>query len=184
MNPLMFLFPEQIVAKKLVKVAGALISHVQGKHLEDDLKAGRLPVISNPPILLSRGELCHHLQADVVALQKKTVTVARGSAGVSLRYKIAPGLSIGGRIGASAPAKSEQLIRVAHGNLIVTNKRLVISGLNGALELPFSKLIDVQAYSDCLFVSLKGKATPLYLTRKGLNFSLLARIVQVAVQGT
>jgi hypothetical protein len=183
-NPLLFLAPEKIIARKFVDATIAVVSHIHGKRLEDELKAGRLPIIPNSPILLGRAETCHFLQPSVAVLESKTVTVARGSAGVSVRYKIAPGFSVGGRVSASAPVKAEQLVTISQGTFVVTNKRLVITGFNGTLEVPFSKLIDCRDGGDCLVVALKGKTSHLYLTGKGIKFGLLARIVQVAFRNT
>ena len=184
MNPLLFLAPEKIIARKLAEATIAVVSRIQGKRLEDELNASRLPIILNSPILLGRSETCHFLQPSVAVLESKTVTLARGSAGVSVHYKIAPGFSVGGRVGASAPVKTEQLVTVAQGTLVVTNKRLAITGFNATLEVPFLRLIDCRDGGDCLVVALKGKTSHLYLTGKGIKFDLLARVIQVAFQNT
>jgi hypothetical protein len=182
LNPLLFLVPQVVIGKKLAQTARTIAARVQHNQIEADLRAGRLPVFTDPPILLARGETCHWIEQGIAVLEPKTVITARGSAGVNVRYRIAPGLSVGGRVGASAPVKSERLVTLAQGNLIVTNKRLVVIGLDGTLEIPFSKLVACHDGGDCVVIATKNKSAQMYLTGKGIKFSILARIIQTAFQ--
>ena len=143
---------------------------------------GRLPVVSNPPILTKRGEKVHGVfRVDLM----KEVAVREfhgGTSGVS----IALGMGVRYRVGAVRGHREvvgSELVPKDSGILAVTSTRSVFSGLRKTVELRHDRLVDLQEYSDGLRFNVSGRQiASLFRFAKGSSPSLAAALVIAARQ--
>jgi hypothetical protein len=141
---------------------------------------GRLATIDDPRLMTKKGEVVH---LEALASLMKEVAVREwqgGSSGVS--FRIAKGVSYrtGGVRGKSVVVGTE--LQVADsGSLHVTSHRVVYMG-NKTIELPYTKLINLDVFSDGVrFHASNRQNAPLLQVESGLG-EVIAATVNAAMQ--
>ncbi|HEX2863348.1 MAG TPA: hypothetical protein VHN99_02160 [Deinococcales bacterium] len=157
------------------RLAARMISNLLDANAEANLRAGKLPVVRSP-IFLHVGEVAHAVEPHLELHELRTVTVARGSAGVYVNYKVTPNVGVRGRVGKTGALKEERWERTDVGQLIVTSKRLVLLG-KSTHEWPLGKLVDVRWAKGELQVALSGANRNILLVRRDLDSQALCRLI-------
>ena len=116
--------------------------------------AGNLPVVASPPVLLKRGETAHFVSAVAVIEQKTETTTYRAYAGTRVKIGSLP-IYLGG----SAPKKvsNEALVPMGDGWLIVTNKRVILSGTKINYSTSLDKITHCTLMRDALQILWEGR---------------------------
>lgn len=143
---------------------------------------GRLPVVTDPPILTKRGEQVHGVfRADL--MKEVAVHEFHGdTSGVSIPLGMGVRYRVGAVRGHSEVVGSE-LVAEDSGILAVTSTRTVFSGLRKTLEFRHDRLVDLQEYADGLRFNVSGRqAASLFRFQKGSSPSLAAALVIAARQ--
>lgn len=120
-----------------------------------------LPVV-NAPILLQRGEVCHHvIQAEAEEERSRTVRVNYG--GPTARIRIMKGVSytVGSR--SISTEREGYMFSFGTGALCATNKRLLWLGVNKSFSMKLDAIVHYETYSDGLRIR-KGTGKPLLFT--------------------
>lgn len=110
-----------------------------------EIENGILPEVASP-IVLQKNEIAHFAtNADLLETKERVTGYTASSHGVSIR--VAKGLSY--RVGQakSKPIKQEVTIKY-HGQLIITNKRLVFSASKKGFVAPYNSLVSFEPYSN------------------------------------
>lgn len=113
------------------------------------------------PINLQRNEKCYFtLPVDFLELNKVTTRV--NYSGPTFRVRIAKGLYY--RMGSIAPQRisKDVLTKVDEGELYITNKRAIFVGGKKTANTLYSKILDVDLYSDGIALKKDSGKTPLY----------------------
>jgi hypothetical protein len=115
---------------------------------------GNLPTISDPPVILKRGESAHFVSPVSVIEQKTEVTTYRAYAGTRLKIGSLP-IYLGG----SAPKKvsNEALTPMGQGHFTITNKRIVLSGTKINYSIPLDKITNWKLFKDAIQILWEGK---------------------------
>lgn len=110
------------------------------------ISQGDLPIV-DCPLMLKRGETCHAVVA-AKAYEERTRTVRVGYSGVSTRIKIVKGVYLNS--GSYRPSRTTESYSfdLGHGDLVVSNKRLIFSSSQKALNWALDSIIDWTLYSD------------------------------------
>ena len=116
---------------------------------------GNLPVITDPPVILKRGETAHFVSPVSVVEQKTEVTTYRAYAGTRMKIGSLP-IYLGG----SAPKKvsNEALTPMGDGWLIITNKRVILSGTKINYSTPLDKITHWKRFTDAIQILWEGKS--------------------------
>ncbi len=143
---------------------------------------GRLPVTEAPSVLTKRNEVVH---AEFPASLLKEVAVREyqaGHQGVSFRVMKGVRFHTGGTRGRSVVVGSQFRVEDA-GTLSITSQRLVFTGEKKAMEMPYSKMLDFDGYSDGVRIHLSNRQnSPLFQIEKGeLAVAVLNGAVQKAL---
>ncbi|HET8559293.1 MAG TPA: DUF2510 domain-containing protein [Marmoricola sp.] len=143
---------------------------------------GRLPVVSEPPILTRRGESVHGVfRVDLL----KEVAVREfhgGSSGVSVPLGMGVRYRVGAFRGHSEVVGSELVAQDA-GVLAVTSTRTVFSGQRKTLEFRHDRLVDLQQYTDGLRFNVTGRQTAsLFRFARGSSPSVAAALIAAVRQ--
>ena len=114
---------------------------------------GSLPIITNPPIILKRGETAHFVCSVSVIEQKTEVTTYRAYAGTRLKIGSLP-IYLGG----SAPKKvpNEALTPMGDGSLVITNKRVILSGTKINYSTLLDKITQLNCFTDAIQILWEG----------------------------
>lgn len=122
--------------------------------LYEDCSAGHLPIITNPPIILKRGEAAHFVSRVSVIEQKTETMTYRAYAGTRLRIGSLPVY-----VGGSAPKKvsNEALVPIGEGYLLITNRRVVLSGTKINYSASLDKITHCTLMSDALQILWEGR---------------------------
>ena len=126
------------------------------------INAGRLPVVETPQLITKKNEVVH-FEASAALMKEVAVREWRGgSQGVS--FRIAKGVRY--RVGATRGhivTVGTQLQVADTGVLAITSQRIAYLGERKTLDMPFSKLMGMELYSDGVRLSLSNRQTaPLF----------------------
>lgn len=129
--------------------------------LINDIQAGHLPVVVNPPAIMQKNETCHFC-ANVALFETKTrkkTTYVGGSSGVSLR--IAKGVSyrVGSFKGQPITNTWEETVQIDQGTLLFTTKRVMFVGSKKSFSINHNKILNFQMYSDGIDVIKENRKT-------------------------
>lgn len=116
--------------------------------------SGEFPIIANPPVNLKTGELAHYACRVEVRQLKTETTTYRGYAGTRVSIGNIP-IYLGG----SLPQKVSQevLATVGPGNLVVTNRRVVLSGTKVNYSIRLDQINDLKLFSDAIQIMNEGR---------------------------
>jgi hypothetical protein len=99
------------------------------------------------PVMLKRNEVCFgHLHAEGQEMRTRTRSVSYG--GPSARIRIAKGISYNVGSRRISTRQEEYTHSFGSGKLFVTNSRLIWAGDKRTLNIPYGKIINVDAFSD------------------------------------
>lgn len=124
-----------------------------------EAQEGRLPVLRESPILLKHGELPHFV-TDADLLEERVVDrgYVGGSQGVSIRIMRGVSYRIGGHRG-HLVSKTD-IIKVDHGKVVITNKRVAFAGLRASFSVPYGKILNFNVFQDGIQLNREGKTKP------------------------
>jgi hypothetical protein len=120
---------------------------------------GRMPVVSDPPIILKRGETAHLVLAAQLLKEVTEREFRGGSRGVS--FRIAPGVRY--RVGTF---RGHSVVTGSHievtdsGSLSITSQRAVYTGQRKTLDMPYAKLEAVNVFTDGIQFHLANRQNP------------------------
>jgi len=139
--------------------------------------AGRLETISTTKIFLKKDESVHfEVQASLLKEASHTV---RTYAGISHRF--AKGTFL--HVGQSYPSVYKSIDTVDTGTLTITSQRIVYTGQNRSLEIPYNKLLAARIFSDGIEFNQSNRVNAA-LFKFGMSCvaPVVAAIINVAVQ--
>lgn len=144
---------------KINKLNRIKIEEENRKKAEDELylsiSNGNLPEITEINLLTKKGEYCHYARTIQRVIITTKTSYKTQSSGVN--FRVARGISVGSRESYTEPIKITNSNEY-EGTLYITNKRIVFLASEKSVEIPFSKLLGAQMYSDGveLFVASKS----------------------------
>lgn len=140
---------------------------------------GRLPVAPRSDILLKKNEVLHF---QIPASLMKQVAVREYQGGYSgFSFRIVKGVRyhVGGTRGRSVVVGHEMKV-VGTGILYLTSQRSVFVGAQQTIELPYSKLVTLNVFTDGVqFHQSNRKSAPLFQLENG---DVVAAVVNTAAQ--
>ena len=143
---------------------------------------GRIPVVSEPPILTKRGEKVHGVFRADLLKEAAVREFHGGSSGVSVPLGMGIRYRVGAFRGRSEVVGSE-LVAQDTGVLAVTSTRTVFSGQRKTLEFRHDRLVDLQQYTDGLRFNVSGRQTAsLFRFAGGSSPSVAAALIAAVRQ--
>lgn len=143
---------------------------------------GRLPVVTDPPILTRRGEKVHGVFRADLMTEVTRHELQGSSSGVSIPLGMGMRYRAGAGRGHSEVVGSE-LVGQDSGILAVTSARSVFSGQRKTLEFRHDRLVDLQEYADGLLFNVSARQTASFFRfHPGSSPSLAAALVMGARQ--
>ena len=113
-------------------------------------------------LMLGKGEVCYWT-SDAEFLQMKRVTVGLTYGGPSVRIPIMKGLSW--RMGSYRGMRhtEDQLVSIDHGQVYITNKRIIFNGPLKNLAIKLERIIDLAGYKDGFTVDQPTGISPTFV---------------------
>jgi hypothetical protein len=143
---------------------------------------GRLPTVASPNLMTKRGEIVH-LETSAALMKEVALREWRGgSQGVS--FRIAKGVRY--RVGATrghVVTVGTQLQIADTGLLAITNQRVAFLGSRKTVDMPYSKLIGMQQYTDAISFSLSNRQNA-PLIKVTIDTEVLAALINASAQET
>lgn len=142
---------------------------------------GRLPTVSEPNVMLKKGEVVH-AETNAALLKEVKVREYQGSyRGVSFRVAKGVRFHTGGARGRSVVV-STKLETEDEGILSVTSQRAVYTGARRTIEMPYTKLVNLNVFEDGIQFHLSNrKNPPMFNLERGLG-EVVAAVVNAASQ--
>ena len=143
------------------------------------INGGWLPAVPAPTLLLKRGETAH-LEMRVALMTEVVDRVRRGSySGFS--FQVANGVRFStGRFQSQSVVLGSHLEVADQGTLYLTSLRVVFAGGRKTLELPYSKLLSVNVFTNGIRLQMSNRqSAPLFRVGDG---PLVAAVVNAAYQ--
>lgn len=142
---------------------------------------GRIPIMSDPGMILKKAEVAH-MSANAQLIKEVSVREYQGGyAGVSFRVAKGVRFHTGGVRGKSVVVGTK-MEAADQGILTVTSQRAVFVGQRKSIELPYSKLLNLNVFEDGVQFHLSGRANPpLLKLEKGMG-SVVAATINAACQ--
>lgn len=177
--------------QRMSAIAGALgIDQAAFDAKFDDMKPqlvvarvndGRLPELPNPQIILKKNEVAH-ISANASLIKEVAVREYQGGyRGASFRIAKGVRYHVGGTRGRSVVVGTK-LETEDVGILVATSKRAVFSGQRRTVEMPYSKLVNLNVFDDAIQFHLSNrKNPPMFQIDKGLGH-VIAAVVNAACQ--
>ena len=141
---------------------------------------GRLGTIEQPKLLSKKGEIVH---LEMLAALMKEVTLREfrgGSQGMSFPIMKGVRYRVGGFRGRSVVVGTQLQVRADAGVLSVTSKRVVFLGERKTMEMPYSKLVGLEVFSDAVRVNASNRQNaPLFRLDSG---EVVAATINAAMQ--
>jgi hypothetical protein len=142
---------------------------------------GRLPDVTaqGPPVLLKDRETAHYF--DVASLMKEVAHRQLRGGGSGVSFRIAKGVRFHtGAFRARSVVVRTSLEEADRGKLTITSLRTVFSGQRKTLDLPHSKLVNLNVYTDGISLNMSNRQTvPLFRVPNG---QVVAAIINAAAQ--
>ena len=142
---------------------------------------GRLPTVTEPNIMLKKGEVVH---AEMTSELMKTVKIREYQGGYSgFSFRIAKGVRYHtGRTRGRSVVVGTELQVQDEGILSVTSQRAVYMGAGKTIELPYKKLLNLNVFSDGVQFHMSNRVNPpMFRLQKG-DGDVVAAIVNEASQ--
>ncbi len=124
-----------------------------------DINSGNLPSIQIPGLMLHKGEVAHWSEPGAI-IEERVVNrqYVGGYSGVSLRIMRGVYYRTGGVRGHVETTKG--IVPTSLGNLVLTNQRLIFLGNKTSLDIPWSKVLNMDFYRDGIGVAKSGRSSP------------------------
>ena len=132
-----------------------------GKLFADKFLSNELSPISNPPVILKKGEQAYYVSPVEVRQQRTKTDTLSIYAGTRIKIGSFP-IYFGGRIPISHI--EEVLETVGTGDFIITNKRIILSGTKVSYTIPIDKILATGPYDDALQILCEGQYGGRYYT--------------------
>jgi len=117
--------------------------------------SGLVPV-QDVPVLMKKDEYAYIVLHNISLYEEITKhQYVGGSRGVSLRVMKGVSFRVGAFKGERVPVTEQK--HIDNGDFVVTNKRIIFSGLSKNTSFPLTKLISIDQYSDGISISREGK---------------------------
>lgn len=144
------------------------------------LNDGRLPAVESPKLMAKKGEVVH-LEAPAALMKEVAVHEWRGgSQGVSFRVAKGVRYRVGATRGHLVTVGTELQI-ADQGVLSVTSKRVAYLGNRKTLDMPYTRVIGMNLYSDGIQFSLSNRQNaPLF--RISMSTDVLGALINAAMQ--
>ncbi|MBI2342833.1 MAG: hypothetical protein HYV02_00615 [Deltaproteobacteria bacterium] len=149
--------------------------------LLNEIQNGNLPVVRAPNLILQNGEQEHWIEPGAL-IEEKVVSrrYQGGSSGVS--FRIMKGVSY--RVGAhkGTLVSETDLVPVSHGDLVLTNKRIIFQGNGKSFGTKLDKVLNIQLFNNGLQFSETNKSKPkmVRFSRTG-NDDIIGAILTYAI---
>ena len=157
----------------------ALPAALLTRHMVARINGGWLPTVSAPTLLVKKGETAH-LEIRVALIEEIIDRVRRGGyAGFS--FQVAKGVRFNtGAFQSQSVVVGSHLEAADQGMLSITSSRAVFAGSRKTLELPYSKLLSVNVFSNGIRFQMSNRqSAPLFRVGDG---PLVAALVNAAYQ--
>jgi hypothetical protein len=141
------------------------------------IENGELPV-KEVPISLQKGEQCYYF-SEADWYEKRTITKRINYGGPTARIKIMKGVSYRmGSIGFQR-VSSEELRLIDHGQVYVTNKRLIFLGNSKNTNIRLDKILSLNPYSDAVGIEKDSGRSPILKVNEGADILtlILSRVI-------
>lgn len=132
---------------------------------------GKLPSIP-VNIKLQRGEVCHFHTVARLAEWKKEV-VSQSYSGPRISFRVAKGIYLSHGTYKRHREVREVLKEIDQGDLYLTNKRALFKGSRKSISLPFNKIIDVDLYTDGVYLYKESGKPVILLFSDAEKFGVL-----------
>jgi hypothetical protein len=144
------------------------------------LNDGRLPVVDSPKLMAQKGEVVH-LETSAALMKEVAIHEWRGgSQGVSFRVAKGVRYRVGAMRGHLVTVGTE--LQVADtGILSITSQRAVFLGERKTVEIPYSKLLGMNMFSDAISFSLSNRQNA-PLIKLGMSTDVMAALLNAAIQ--
>lgn len=121
-----------------------------------EIQEGKLPVTPTN-MILQKNEICHWT-APAKLCEERVISkhYKGGYSGVSFRVARGVYFRTGGFRG--HPVVEKGVIEIDSGNLNITNKRVVFSGVKKTAVFPYKKLVDIQLFKDAFQITKEGRS--------------------------
>lgn len=136
--------------------------------------------INGLPIVLDKNEFLVYVYPSVQCYEEKTGRkYVGGSKGVSMR--ICKGLYY--RVGASKGEAIDYQYQneIGYGSLIITNKRIVFSGIRKSFKIPIKKIVTITPFDDGVEIIMDG-STPKPYTFTGCDSWFIVNALQLVAE--
>jgi hypothetical protein len=138
-----------------------------GRFLIARINDGRLPQLDVANVLLKKGEIAHmEIQA---RLMKEVVDRETRGAYSGVSFRVAKGVRFNtGSYRGHSVVVGSQMVEADQGPLTLTSMRAVFCGLRKTLELPYSKLLSVNVFTDGVQFQMSNRqSAPLFCVPDG-----------------
>lgn len=127
-----------------------------------EIERGNLPISQVPGLISKRGEISYWCEP-VQVFEEKIVKKYQVGQSSGFSVRIAKGISY--RVGSSRGQTVTEtgLVMVGKGDFAITTHRLVFLGASTSIEMPWSKVVNLQLYSDALAVFVGSRSKPLFI---------------------
>jgi hypothetical protein len=144
------------------------------------LNDGRLPTVDAPKLMAKSGEVVH-LETAAALMKEVAVREWRGgSQGVSFRVAKGVRYRVGSTRGHLVTVGSQ--LQVADtGFLVVTSQRAAFLGERKTVEMPYSKLLGMNVFSDAISFSISNRQNA-PLIKVTISTDVLAALLNAAIQ--
>ena len=144
------------ISPSVLQLAEKEVSYFSLLH---DIETAKLPSLTPQDVLLKKDEIAH-FDASASMLEERVVDrqYVGGSRGVSIRTMKGVSYRVGANRGKLINEKG--LVPISDGNFVATNQRLMFSGDKKSFAHPYSKLIDLQLFSDAIQFSVSNRQRP------------------------
>jgi hypothetical protein len=141
--------------------------------------AGTLPAIPSPSMICKKNEIVH-LETGAHLLKEHLLREYRGGySGFSFRIMKGVSYHVGGSRGHSVVVGKE-IVADDVGTLAVSSQRIVFMGRKATMEIPFTKLVNMQVFTDGIqFHASNRKTAPLFRVQNG---EVVAAFTNAAIQ--
>jgi hypothetical protein len=139
-----FILCVALIYGRSVRLKGQRVKNqILAQRLLENVKAGRP---ANPQKALLRAGEVAFIAAPAALVENQTVGYE--TSGASVRVRVAKGVSVGSYGGRSHPVRG--MVRTAHGEFVVTTKRVIFAGDAKSFEMKLEGLTNFVHYSDGL----------------------------------
>lgn len=140
------------------------------------IESGKLPTVSNTPVLLTENEIAH-FYAPATKIVTKNRAIGKTGNGAGVRVRVAKGVSVSTGGGSSRTIFGE-VSETYSGSLVLTNKRIVFIHSQSGFECKISSLTAVTPVGDSIVIQAGSKTYQFFVARQDLFVSAFSMVTQ------